>query len=141
MYATAAEFIDEFGQGEAITLTDRERTGEINEARLTAKLVEASGEIDGYLQARGYPLPLPRIPLKLRRICFDLARYYLSAGEVLETKEVKERYDQARRDLEKIMEGRLSLGVDVSQVPVADGPSIVMTAPPRVFTHKTLGDY
>lgn len=111
MYATINDFISRVGEFQVMELTDRENTGEVNQAVLTIALSDSSSQIDGYLVGR-YKLPLKTIPQNLTRICCDLTRYRLaSMSDVSITEEIIERYKLSLRELESIASGKVSLGI------------------------------
>ncbi len=111
MYANTDDFLKRVGEQEAIELTDREMTGEVNIEVLNTALSDSSSQVDGYLAGR-YCLPLKTIPQNLVRICCDLARYRLcSMSSRLITDEVIERYKLSLKELENISKGVVSLGI------------------------------
>ncbi|MEW5885483.1 MAG: DUF1320 domain-containing protein [Pseudomonadota bacterium] len=83
-------------------------------ATLERALDDASAEVSAYLAAR-YPLPLPAVPALLRNLACDMARYRLWRHAASE--EVRQRYDDARRLLEHLASGKLTLGVPAAQAP------------------------
>lgn len=119
-YATLQDLVNRFGEQEVLQLTDREHTGEIDEAVAERALSDAAAEIDGYLAAR-YVLPLAAVPLVLVRLCADLARYYLYDDHAPE--QVTQRYKAAVETLKRISTGQVALGVSDSgeQPETADG--------------------
>lgn len=107
-YATAAELDARFGAEELVARTDRLGAGVPDAAAIARALADAEAEIDGYVAAR-YRLPLPAVPPVLTRIACDIARYRLWQDAASE--EVRERYQDARRLLEAIARGLVSLGL------------------------------
>ncbi len=139
-YATRQEMIDRFGEDELIQLTDRANppAGVIDNNVLDAALADADAEIDGYLQAR-YSLPLASVPLSIKRLARDIARYYLYDDGVPAV--VAERYKEATRTLERISSGVVQLGLDASgdTTQPSTTPETVSGTP--VFTEQSLADY
>jgi len=134
-YATAQELIDRYGETELIQLTDREGLGVVDLARVNDALTAVSETIDGFVRRR-YRLPLPATPGLLRDLCLQLARAALYTHETPPA--VKEAADNALRLLERIGDGRLSLGLP-RPGPVSAPPD--HQAPGRVFTAASLEDY
>jgi phage gp36-like protein len=126
VYAQVADLVGRFGQQEIIELTDRASppSGGLDAAVAERALADADAEIDVYL-AGTYELPLPSVPPVLTRIACDIARYRLWDDRAPE--EVRARYEDARRVLEAIAAGKVTLGP-------ANGPSGVQYfAPSRIM--------
>lgn len=111
MYCTVADVVSRFGERELLQLTDRNRTGEVDETAITRAIGDASHEIDSYLGAR-YELPLASIPPVLVPVCADMARYYLYEDRV--TEHVKTRYTERVAYLVRVSKSTASLPVDES---------------------------
>lgn len=112
MYASVDDFIKRIGELEAVQLTDRELSGEVDRELLEVALGDASSQIDGYLSGR-YRLPLMSTPPNLIRICCDIARYHLTSKSGVTTMDaIENRYKLCLRELENIAKGVVSLGVD-----------------------------
>lgn len=109
MYAAVEFLVNRFGQREAISLSDRERTGNLNTRVLSDALDEASAEIDTYLAGR-YALPLDPQPKMLAGVCCDIARYRLCGGETVMTDEIDKRYKAAINFLKLVAAGDVTLG-------------------------------
>ncbi|TKI08661.1 gp436 family protein [Martelella alba] len=131
-YATREDMVRQFGERECIALSDREFTGEIDDDVLTGGLERASSRIDSYLAGR-YPVPWPDTPGILVGICCDIARYELTGAETQNTEEIRERYEDALRYLERVADGRITLG-RLPNGQVAEGASVArFTSSGRVF--------
>jgi phage gp36-like protein len=132
-YCTIAQFIDTFGEQEAIALTNLHRPSEvaIDEDNLTQALTDASAMIDGYIQNRvSLPLTEPQIPATLKACCADIARYRLDRNRCRE--EVRIRYEDWISWLKDVSKGIVNLGLD-SQVP----PESATLVPDRVYVQSS----
>lgn len=109
MYATQDDMVKTFGERECVSLTDEEMTGNVGAEVMSNALQRASAEIDGYLVGR-YSLPFADGARILTGRCCDIARYHLATTYKIATQEIQARYDDAIRFLEKVAEGRISLG-------------------------------
>lgn len=135
MYATAEFMIGRFGQREAISLSDRERTGDVNPIVLSDALDEASAEIDTYLAGR-YALPLDPQPKMLAGVCCDIARYRLCGGETSMTDEIDKRYKAAIAFLKLVATGDVTLGsTTTGSIPQPDN-SVQFVTGTRVFSRE-----
>jgi len=115
-YLSTTGYIDRYGEDELIQLTDRLGAGTVDAAVFERAAGDAAAEIDGYLAGR-HALPLAHVPPLLVRIAGDIVRHRLYADAAPE--EVRKRYEDARRLLESIANGRVSLGL-----PAAPGSTV-----------------
>jgi len=140
-YATLADLITRYGEEEIAQLTDRVGAGMPDAATALRALADADAEIDGYLAAR-YRLPLPTVPPLLSRIACDIARYRLWEDRASE--EVRTRYEDARRLLESLAKGVVTLGLPAN-LPEAQRPVPTMAAarsgPEPLFSREATGGY
>jgi len=135
-YATQADLEDRFGVDELTQLTDRVGAGVPDAAIVARALADADAEIDGYLASR-YALPLATVPPMLARIACDIARYRLWEDRASE--EVRLRYEDARRMLESIAKGMVSLGLP--EASAAPALAKVSLGNARVMTRGGTGGY
>ncbi len=97
-----------------IQLTDDEKTGAVNTARITAAITAAESETDGYCEAR-YTVPFTTAPTIIKKMAVDIALYNLFArkGASMEGtrgESVKTRYDNAIRFLTAVSKGTIAIG-------------------------------
>jgi phage gp36-like protein len=150
IYAAQADMVARFGERELVELTDTGdvRTGEINAAILAQALADADATINGYIGSR-YQLPLATVPQLLVVIACDIARYRLMSDRP--TDEVRQRREDAVSWLDKIAQGKYTLGLDAgnNETPEGDdGPQVVQSGrhlqpgeAKRVFDHHKLHEY
>jgi phage gp36-like protein len=119
MYLTAQEFIDRYTQREALLLTAEGNSSTVDTVRLERGLADASSMVDGYL-ARRFQLPLvsvatlqPVVPDVIKRLTGDVARYLLTGTHVRETEAIRNRYNDAIKQLDHIANGTVSMGVEL----------------------------
>lgn len=138
-YATRQSMIARFGEGEVIALTDRDHLGVIDDQVLDGGLEEADAEIDPYLQPK-YVLPLPIVPRIIVGMACDIARYRLCGGAVTETEEVRNRYKDALKFLERVSRGEISLGLDATNHAAKPVNTVQFSQPGvRVFDRGSRG--
>lgn len=113
-YATAQDLIDRYGEDELVHITDRLGSGQIDAAAVSGALADAEAIIDGYLAGR-YPLPLASVPSNMVLLACTLARYQLWANRASE--EIRKRYEDAIRYLERVASGSILLKMDASGLP------------------------
>jgi phage gp36-like protein len=135
-YATQADLEARFGVDELTQLTDRVGAGVPDAGIIARALSDADAEIDGYLASR-YALPLATVPPVLARIACDIARYRMWEDRASE--EVRIRYEDARRALESIAKGVMSLGLpETNAAPALAGVSL---GNPRVMSRAGTEGY
>lgn len=123
-YATLADLVERFGREEILQLTDRAVANQIDEDVVDRALADADAEIDAHLSAR-YVLPLVSTPPILGRIACDIARYRLWDDRASE--EVRTRYADCVRTLEKLARGDVSLGLP--EAPPAQPAGVAWSTP------------
>ena len=114
MYITAQDLEDVMSESTLIALSnDTSRATTANQVTLDKACEYATEIVDGYLRSR-YVLPLNQVPTLVRNICLQLARFWLYSRRP-EGKgfpdNVKETHAQALKDLERIQNGKLHLGL------------------------------
>ena len=124
-YATEQDMVARFGEDELIALTDRNGSGSIDSALVSNALSDATATIDGYLQAR-YPLPLVNVPDVLKRLCSDVARYYLYDENASD--QVTKRHDDALKMLTQISNGVVTLGLPDADVPESSNTAAMQSS-------------
>ena len=123
-YCTATDLADDFGSADIIALTNPDSVDatSVNEAAAARAIAKAGVEIDSYIGGR-YPLPLPTVPVLLRYLASDLARYYLHT-RIDDDHPVAQRYKQRIKQLENISRGTQTLGLDAASAPAAPADTV-----------------
>ncbi|MEO1208292.1 MAG: DUF1320 domain-containing protein [Cyanobacteria bacterium J06638_20] len=136
-YATAAQFIEAFGEEEVIHLTNLDDVAAQlrDDSVLNRALVDGESVINSLIRGR-YPLPLDPAPPELTPINLDISRYRLDRNRPRE--DVRLRYEDAMRWLRDVAKGLVSLTVP-DDAPTA-GDSAYVTRP-RYFSDENLRGY
>lgn len=143
-YATPEMLAARVGADRLIEITDRDAEGVADDPMIAQALADACAEIDGYLASR-YRLPLATTPPLLARIACDIAVYRLLALRRMgDIEDARVRYEDARRLLEAIARGLVSLGLP-ADLPETARPQLSLAAaksgPPPVFGPDQMGGY
>lgn len=137
-YCVQSDIQEEVTESVLIELTDDERLGVANAARVTKAITAADTEIDSYLAQR-YPVPMTE-GLELLKDCsinLALERLFLRRTGAL-PEDRKDRIAHVRKLLSDIATGRASLGVTPAPPETGGG---VFTADDRKFTRDKLKDF
>lgn len=135
-YATQLEFVEAFGQELTIELTNLEdaTATTINAAVFLRVATDSDSLINSYLSGR-YTLPLSTTPGVIRTIALDIYRYKL--GHNAQEEDVRQRYEDALKQLTDIAKGLMNLGLDDgTEAPLPGSPAFY--TPERVFSAETL---
>lgn len=140
-YTAKADLITRFGETEIRQLTDKVRSGSIDDNVLNAALVDSKSEIDGYLVDQ-YALPINETVPLLKAIQSDVARFVLYENKA--TEEVLDRYLLRIETLKKIKKGDVKLVNDAGAIVGTGGTSNEgpkFCASPRIWDDAGLEDY
>ena len=136
-YCTEADLTARFGADEIGAMAGRDPGGAA--ATIARAMADADAEIDAYLAAR-YQLPLATVPTILARIACDIARYRLWAERA--SPEVRQRYEDARRLLESLSKGQVTLGLPLADAPPApEAMAAARVGDTPVFSRSGTGSY
>lgn len=162
-YITPADLVARFGAEEIAQITDRATPREVTPellllaiagdpltgwaasdvAAVTAALALMSGTIDdaqsavdAYLSGR-YSTPLGTVPLVVKRLTADVARYYLHGDRASDP--VIKAFDAAMGLCRDIATGKIAFGADVITSPKSSGGAIEMVSPPRLWSREQRG--
>ena len=138
-YCTRQDLVARIGEPLLVELSDLEREGVSNEARIAAAIADATAEIDSYARAR-YDVPLSPVPEVVRALAVDLVVYRLLAARGFDKasadEAVVDKHKAAVAWLQRLASGQVTLGVER---PAKDQGATVV-APGRVFSRRTLED-
>tara|TARA_R110001592_G_scaffold345143_1_gene636849 strand:+ start:1214 stop:1624 length:411 start_codon:yes stop_codon:yes gene_type:complete len=130
-YCTQADLVDRFGEAEIFALARDESGTAIDTAVVERACDDASGEIDGYVSAAGYNVPLSPVPKIVIANACDIARYRLYDEQVNPVAE--KRYDDAVKFLRSVSRGDVKLGISTGPASSSAG-SVQMNSGRQVFT-------
>jgi phage gp36-like protein len=107
-YATTQDFIQAFGEQEAIQLSNLDNPmGDVVDANhIDQALQDASEEVNSYVRSR-YATPISDPPRALKRWVMDIARYLLHRYDPTDT--VKKNHEDALRFLREVRDGKKAI--------------------------------
>lgn len=136
MYASLDDLKKQLPEDLLLQLTDDAGAGIIDVAVADTALETADVEIDGYLGAR-YGLPITPVPAIIAKQAVDIAIYNLYARRQGPPEHWQKRYENVIRFLERIADGRISLGADDPDEGAASSAEVVST-PERLFSRESM---
>ena len=101
-YATLDQLVSLFGADEIRTLSDRQGTGELDEAVISDALDLA----DRYATPLSDSDPIPPVVVS---VAGDIARYRLTGGDIRDTDPIRERYTKALNWLRDVADGKAGI--------------------------------
>jgi len=108
-YAAQADIDDLYGVDLLKKIADYDRDGQPDPDVVEKGLQNADSIIDAYLSAQ-YTLPLGWKPDVLKTCAIDIAVYKIALGRTGRTDEMRIRYEDALKLLEKISTGKVGIG-------------------------------
>lgn len=141
-YCSVQDLIDRCGTLAIVQLSnpDDSLAETVNEGVVNRAILDACGEMDGYIGAR-YTLPLAESNDVLRTLAIDLALYRLAAlgrlGEVQEDHKIRK--EDALRFLRDLAKGVATLGLDQAKDPSTQ--VINASSAGRIFSRESLGSF
>lgn len=121
-YTSKAQIITRWGTDEVILSADRDpQDGVADDSAITAACEDASSLLDSYLARAGYTTPVNPVPPVLVERASDIAVYLLSSGPGPYTKEKRQRYEDALRWAEDLVDGKAELPGAPDESKIATG--------------------
>lgn len=141
-YISQAEYLARYGNAETIRITDETKSGEVDSAKLSSAIDDASDIVDAYLGKR-YALPLLETPALVKHATKALAREILHTARPLEA--VTGEADRVRKQLELIAKGTMILPLPLSGDPLEEtgnsGSATSGDGSAPVFTDEALSGF
>jgi phage gp36-like protein len=135
-YCTIADLSSHWGQADLVRLTNpgNQLAQQIDETRLNAEIKNQSDVIDSFV-GMSYDLPLPLTPRPLVDCCMALVIHGLDNKRTRE--DVRQRYEDWFKWLEKVAAGKVSLGIQTTDPqPTPAGIDLVIDPPADKFTEQ-----
>lgn len=125
-----------------IELTDDALSGMVDASKVTAAILWADTQINGYCGGR-YAVPFDPVPVMIAGLSQDLAvwKLYLDRSDYQIPEAIRQRYEDAIGVLKRISDGSVVLPI---QLPNEEYAGVVLsnkTASDRVFTDDVLKSY
>lgn len=134
-YTTLAALVGRYGEPLLTQATDRDNSGQIDEAVVAQQIANAAAVIDASLAVR-YRLPLVTVPAIVAELALAIAIYKLHVFSP--DQKIKDEYDQALRDLRDLADGRKKLDVAGLEPATSGAGGVIATDRPRPLTPETM---
>lgn len=140
MYCTLDDILAMMDEAEVIRYTDDDDTGAIN-TDVTDKAIAGAGAlIDSHLAVR-YSVPVSPVPDILLDLAVDIAVYKISSRRGQSPEEIRKKYEDAIKYLEKVAAGKIVLP-GASAAPTGSGSdAVAITTSPRIFSRDSMKEY
>lgn len=139
-YCTQDNILERIEEAVLIQLTDDVGAGAIDDDKVDAAIADADATIDAYCQGR-YTIPLSPVPAKIVQVGVDIAVYNLYSRSDLGMPDIRsERNKEAVRFLEKVAEGKISLGADTPS-PANTENDVDIDYNDRIFTRDKMSGF
>lgn len=133
-YATQANITDRYSAAFLLEVADRDRSGVVDAASITAALEDGAAEIDLYI-GQAYDLPLSTVPAYLVLANVEISVYRLAYTADVLTEAITKRYEAHIKRLELMACGKLSLGVTDAE---SDSVDVTIESDDREFSRSKL---
>lgn len=144
MYVDQQGMIDRFGEAVLIQLTDRgdPPTGGIVSSVLDKALADAAELIHGYCRAGGYAVPFAApMPNAVPQWQADIAYYQLHRASSEVPEKLAKDFDRTLGQLKDVSKGVFKLEAAGAEAQAAEGETVLLEAPGRVFTNDSMGGF
>jgi len=139
-YCSQTDILNQVDSTALLQLTDDAGAGAIDADIVTRAIADADATIDSYCQDR-YSIPLSPVPDKIRQVSVDIAIYNLYSRRDDVVPEVrKERNKESIRFLEKVAEGKISLGANTPS-PANTDNTVNINSNDQIFTRDKMSGF
>lgn len=110
MYATEQDIVELYGQDILLRVADHNKDNVADPQVVEMALQSADDLCNAYLSAQ-YDIPIDPVPGIVKKCAIDIAVYNMAHGRVQRTEEMRVRYEDALKLLEKISTGKVGIGL------------------------------
>ena len=139
-YCTISDILDMMDEDEVIRYTDDAGAGVINTDVTDKAMTAADALIDSHLAVR-YSVPLAPVPDLVRDLAVDIAIYKIHTHRPGIPDEVRTKYDDAVKYLEKAASGKIIIPGAAAAPDGESSGSVAITGPSRIFSRDSLKEF
>lgn len=109
MYATQEDIVELYSMDLLLRVADHDKD-DVPDAQVVEMGLQSAEDLcNAYLSAQ-YDVPVDPVPGVIRKCCIDIAVYNMAHGRAQRTEEMRLRYEDALKILEKIAAGKIGIG-------------------------------
>lgn len=138
-YIVKADILKQITDADLIELTDDNNTGLVDDAIVDGAIINAEGEVDGYL-AKRYATPVNPIPDIVKAFTVDVAIHRIYGRRQGAPEDIEKRYSNAIRFFRDVSKGVVTLGVKVPE-PENSGSQVDIQSDDRIFDRESMNGY
>jgi len=139
-YITQADLESKISKSLLIQLTDDDKTGLIDSAKIDSAIADAEAEINGHIATK-YTVPVSPVTDLLKKLARTIAVKNLYDRRPSTPENVNDNYDNAVAFLKEVARGNATLGVDPAPAESSKAGSGETFGPERVFDRDKLGSF
>jgi phage gp36-like protein len=136
-YCTLDDIKAGMDEDEIIRYTDDSDTGAIDTGATDKAIARADALIDAHIAAR-YTVPVTPVPDMLNAIAVDIVIYQIYSRRGQAPDEIRTKYDDAVKFLEKVSAGRVILPMAASAPESRSSGTVAISTSPRIFSRDTM---
>jgi phage gp36-like protein len=110
-YCTAEDIAELYGETARVVMRSDADRAQLDVVRATRAIASADAEIDSYLVGR-YSVPVTPTPALLKQLSIDIALYRMALTMPHRSDEMRQRYEDALKTLDKLAAEKIDLVID-----------------------------
>ena len=139
-YCTLEDILDSMDENDVILHTDDADTGAVNTDATDKAIAGADALIDAHIASK-YSIPLSPVPDIINSLAVDIAIYKISSRRGAVPEEIRTKYSDAVKFLEKVATGKVVLPGAASAPATASTGAVKISSDTRIFTRNTMGGF
>lgn len=113
----------------------------INQTNADECIDQADREIDAYVALAGYAVPMDPVPPLIANLSAKIAIWNLHLRKYFDSEIWRETYKQCLRTLERIAEGKLSIGQEEDGVATTGNDGVAVATRTQKFTEDFMSEF
>jgi len=136
-YCTLDDIKDMMDEDEIIRFTDDADAGVVNTSVTDKAIAGADALIDSHIGSR-YSVPVDPVPDIIVDLACDIAIYKLYSRRSAAPDEIRQKYEDAVKYLEKVAAGKIIIPDATAASTSASNDAVIITASDKIFSRDTM---